>query len=89
MWPFKDAKMLQRELSEHRTYREAQQAAVRNLEERLADARSALAMVTVKRDVLVLQTEMQRREIDKLKAMLAGAAVRDPKTGRYGRATNV
>ena len=89
MWPFKDAKMLQRELAEHRTYREAQQGAARNLEHRLADARSALAMVTVKRDVLVLQTEMQRREIDRLKATLAGASVRDPKTGRYGRATNV
>lgn len=89
MWPFKDAKMLQRELAEHRTYREAQQATARNLEERLADSRSALAMMTVKRDVFALQTEMQRREIDKLKAMLAGASVRDPKTGRYGRATNV
>jgi|GEM_PF-6244550 len=89
MWPFKDAKMLRRELFEHRTYREALQAAARNLEERLADAHSALARVTVKRDVLVLQTEMQRREIDRLKAALAGASVREPRTGRYGRATHV
>jgi hypothetical protein len=91
MWPFKNAKeeMLQRELDQSRTYITTNTGVVRRLEERLADARSALSMMTVKRDVFALQTETQRREIDRLKATLAGAAVRDPKTGRYGKATNV
>ena len=91
MWPFKNAKeeMLQRELDQSRTYITTNTGVVRRLEERLVEARSALSMMTVKRDVFALQTETQRREIDRLKALLAGASVRDPRTGRYGRATNV
>lgn len=89
MWPFKDVKMLQRELAEHRMYREAQVDVVHGLETRLNDTRNALATVTIKRDIFAMRVEAQQREIDRLKATLAGAAVRDPKTGRYGRATNV
>ena len=89
MWPFKDAKMLQRELAEHRMYREAQVDVVRGLETRLNDTRNALATVTIKRGIFAMRVEAQQREIDKLKAMLAGASVRNPKTGRYGRTRDV
>jgi len=96
MWPFKNAReeMLRRELEEHRTYVKTHIGVVEVLENRVAEVRNSLAIVTAKRDILAMQTETQRREIDKLKAMLAEASKndspKDVKTGKFTKkATNV
>ena len=96
MWPFKNAReeMLRRELKEHRSYREAQQASERFLEEGLNGNGRALKTMTVKRDILAMQVRKQQEEIGKLKAMLAEASKndspKDVKTGKFTKkATNV
>jgi hypothetical protein len=96
MWPFKNAReeMLRRELEEHRSYREAQQASARILEERINDNQNALVTMTVKRDILAMQVRKQREEISRLNTVLFLASKndspKDVKTGKFTKkATNV
>ena len=93
MWPFKNAKeeMLRRELEQNRTYIKTHTGVVRKLEDRVAEVRNSLAIAAAE---FLMHAETQRREIDKLKAMLAEASKndspKDVKTGKFTKkATNV